>query len=230
MNQLTEFIKPSTKTKLLALFINSKVEVVSSVLLVVAYFAINQITFIMARKYTTYVHYLEKNLWIDFEDSIDAPLTLVNTVFYLMEIFVWLYIFATYVYRNSNDFKFRFWNLVALYFVSIFAFPCYGMQKISYVPVLENKYSNIMCLEASLLALSVGYKFPNKPKYYYLLSIVPIYNFLSIFILRYYVLSQLFALVATSIALNVPLPFIKENEVPIPATYVPDAITLTSMV
>lgn len=229
MDQLTEFIKPSTAAKLKALALNSKVELAFTTFLVFMYFVINQIRFLMARKNATYVIYVERRLRVNFEDAIDPPMALASTFFYLSQIFVWVYVVATYVYRNSNDFKFRFWNLIALYFAVIFAFPCFGMQDISYMPVLHNQYSNIFSIEAALLTLSVGYRFPNKPKYYYMLSIVPLYNLMAVFLMKDYVLSQMFALMASAVALNVPLNFIKENEIPISATYVPEVAALTTV-
>lgn len=229
MDQLTEFIKPSTTTKLKALALNSKIEIASAAFLVFMYFVIDQIRFLMARKNATYVIYLERRLRLNFEDAIDPPVAVADTFFYLSQIFVWTYVVATYIYRNSNDFKYRFWNLVMLYFVMIFSFPCFGMQDITYIPALHNQYSNVFSIEAALLTLSVGYKFPFKSKYYYMLGIVPAYNLMAVFLMKEYVLSQMLALMAAAVALNTPLPFIKENEVPVPLTYVPEANALTTV-
>lgn len=219
--QLTEFIKPSTPAKIGAIIANSKVETFATFALVVFYFAINQITFLMAAKNKSYITYLEKNLALDIENAIDPPVAVSDLFFYLSQIFVWVYVFATYFYRNSNDFKFRMWSLVVFYFVVLFAFPCLGMQEVTYIPVLQNKYSNAFSVEAALLTLCVGYKFPNKSKYYYMLTITPVYNLIAIFMMRDYVLSQVFGVLFGVAATFVPLTFIKENAVPIPLASLP---------
>jgi hypothetical protein len=211
MSHLTEFVKPTNFEKFKTIMLNSKLELSFSSFVLIFYFLINQIQFDMASAHRNQFIEIEKTLNLNFESNGPIPIVIADMTFYSSQICIWSYAIITYVYRNSNDFKFRFWSLLAFYFICIFSFPCYGIQATTRNENLQNKYSNAFSIETALLTLCVGYNFPNKTKYYPLLALVPVYSIASTFLMRNFVLSQLFAFFSALMMTKIPLPFIKET-------------------
>lgn len=172
---IEKFMKKSKFQVLVEALSNNKKDILYLVVSVGAYVLSGNIQFEQSSINARNIVKIEEVLKLNIEEELilDIPNVYNEIISYMYQSGIWIYIVYSYMYNKLEDFKIRFWGMIALYFVVIFAFPCESYDDSEFIPHITNSHANALSITAGLGMLCMNYNNTSlKTIPYYALSVL----------------------------------------------------------
>lgn len=209
-----KFMKKSKFQLLVEALSNNKKDIVYLILSVGAYVLSGNIQFEQSAINARNIVKVEETLKLNIEKDLilDIPNMYNEILSYVYQSAIWIYIAYSYVYNKLEDFKIRFWGMIALYFVVIFAFPCQSYNESEFIPHITNTHANALSITTGLGMLCTNYNNTSlKTIYYYALPVLC--AIIEVMFTHTYVFSEIVTLISSLVITltKTPLTLVEDN-------------------